>query len=502
MEEGRLRGDRVALAGALLGYVALFLLNQRDMPADDPLYYAEIAHRLAEDPGGALARLGSHPWEMRVGLTVPLAVLYRVFGVSALVTNLPGLLAALAILVVVHRAMPTRRAQRIAMGLALCCSQLARHAATLNVDLPMAALLACSALWLTFRERRGGARWVAAAMAAWFAAFLVKETAIWCAPIWGYAVIVDGRELGWRAVRERYAAALGLGVALGLGYLALCAWLWGSPLVRLHGIQALTFQHGWSMRGGSTEQWLARLTWAPALLVLQMFRGLLVPALCGLWMVRGRDAVWVVGLVTTLGLFWFGSSSVTAYEPLPLWPRMVLPMLPFLLVVAGLASDALVERAARWRHGKRAAFGFAALLVVPAALATAGNLRRSCAETAAYAALRGELAALPAEAPVVLVCGDRWCPTLTRFHFGFAPPRNLRVVEAAELAATVPAQGAAATRAFALVHQRRAAAAGAIEAECLLARRWPPRFARDDVRLFAVPALAELQQQGACAAAR
>ena len=191
------RHPRHALAIALALLTVLFVLGQQDMPPDDPLYYAEFAREIAKDPAAAFGMASTYPWHMRIGLALPLALFYPLFGVSTLVTNLPCLLAATGILLVVYVAAPTPRAKVCAMVLTATCAPLVRFATTLNVDLPCAALLACSVLWLSWRDRP---RWLAAAMAMWFAAFLVKETAIWGAPIWAYAMISDLRTSSWRAL--------------------------------------------------------------------------------------------------------------------------------------------------------------------------------------------------------------------------------------------------------------------------------------------------------------
>ena len=77
------------------------------------------------------------------------------------------------------------------------------------------------------------------------------------------------------------------------------------------------------MHDKSGGEWLARLVWGPPLMMAKMFRGLLVPVVLALWLVRGRDAIWGIAALSMVGLFWFGSSSAPAYEPLPLWPRLM-----------------------------------------------------------------------------------------------------------------------------------------------------------------------------------
>src|SRR5438046_2487035 len=84
------------------------------------------------------------------------------------------------------------------------------------------ALVGVSVLGLARRERARGAMWTVAAMLALVAAFLVKETAVWCAPIWIHVIARDLRLAGWRVVVRRFGPALGVGVVLGIAYLAIC----------------------------------------------------------------------------------------------------------------------------------------------------------------------------------------------------------------------------------------------------------------------------------------
>ena len=468
----------VGLLLAITLFVASFSLGQQDMPPDDPLYYAEYAHDIAADPHAAFTDPSTYPWNMRIGLTLPIAGAYRAFGVSRATTNVPCLLATLAILLVAFAAVSTPRAKWLVVVFAATCSPLLRHGATLNADLPCGALLACSILALSRRDGPRGSLAVALGIAAWFWAFLVKETAIWAIPIWVYAIVVDLRSTPLRAVIARYAPGIALGVVLAAGYLALCAAVWGDPLARFHGIQELTFAHGWTMHDKGLHAWLERLVWGPAILVALMFRALLIPAVLGAWLVRGRDVLWLVMLLTMLGGFWFGSSSISAYEPLPLWPRMVLPALAPLLIVAALGADAALDRLrpGRWRAAFVAILVIS--LVVPATMQLAGNVRRERPELEAYRELDAEL---ETGAHVTLVCSDRWFPTLVRFAWGFEPPANLTLVTAQDFP-RLPLPAGDHVRA--IVNLGRGADIPAVRAIEALSLR--PIVSRGQVRLYAV----------------
>jgi hypothetical protein len=294
----------------------------------------------------------------------------------------------------------------------------------------------------------------------WFAAFQIKEVAVWCAPAWIYAAIRDLRDRGGRWVVHRFAPAAALGAALAAGYLVFCAALWGDPLARLHGIDDAAHTHEWAQDGEPVGDLVARLTWQPAALLYKMFRVALVPAVLSPWLVRGRDRLWVVATAAILLLYWFGSSTLATYLPLPIWRRMILPVLPGLVVVAALATSAAIDVARRRIPGPRwrLVLGFACALVL--AVPHVRSVRKQIAaidhtERAAYDALRAEVARTSDR--VVLVCGDFRCPPLTGFYFGFAPPAQLGVVLPAEFAAAPLADRA---RVRLLVQVNRSGGAG------------------------------------------
>jgi hypothetical protein len=423
----------IVLAVALVVHTVVFLAIQRDLSTADPLYYATDAHDLVVRPAGPGAPPDDFVFVMRLGLTLPIALLYRLFGVSTLVTNLPGLLAGLAIMAIAYAAAATPRGKLLAVLFALVCTPLLVDGRELTADLPCAAVMAASILCLARRDRPRGAHWLAGAAVLWLAAFQVKEVAVWCAPIWVYAVVRDLGDRGGRWVLGTYAPAIGVGAALATGYVIFCAVLWGDPLARFHGIQDAASIHTWSLVGHPTSEWLARLTWQPPDLLYKMFRAALVPAVLSIWLVRGRDRIWVVATAVIILLYWFGSSTTSVYMPLPLHRRMVLPAMPGLIVVAALATDAALDRLRDWRWRLALAVAFVVLLGVPHVSSLRKVWRPVRREAAAYAALRAEVAGTTDR--IVLVCGDLRCPLYTRFYFGFEPPANLTVVTTPDFAA-------------------------------------------------------------------
>lgn len=469
----------IVLGAALVVQAGLFFAVQRDLATADPLYYARYAHDLAFHPSELFAKRDDLVFVMRLGLTVPLALLYRMLGASLVVTNLPCLFAVLGIQAIAYAAASTPRAKLLAVLFALVCTPLLVDGRELTPDLPCGAVMALSILCLSRRDRPRGARWVLGAAVAWFAAFQVKEIAIWCAPIWAYAAIRDLRDHGGRWVVRTFAPAVGVGAALAAGYLALCAVLWGHPFARFTGIEDAAAVHSWSLVGHPTEEWIARLTWRPPLLLFTMFGFALVPVVASPWLVRGRDRIWVVAAAAILLMYWFGSATLAVYMPLPSGRRMLLPLVPELIVLAALASDAALDRlrGARWRLALGLAFVIC--LVYPHVSSLRKKVFAFLPETEAYAQLRAEVASTTDR--VVLVCGDLRCPMFTDLHFGFESPANLVVIEAPAFAVAPLPERARVRLLVQLVRSAGAAKDVARRAEALGLRRilWHP-----DVRLY------------------
>jgi hypothetical protein len=417
----------IALGFAMAVHTVLFLAVQRDLSTADPMYYARHGYDLAFDPSHLSSKREDMVFVARLGVTVPLAVLYRMFGASLIVTNLPSLFAGLAIMVIAFAAASTPRAKLLAVLFAMVCTPLVVDGRDLTPDLPAAAMMAASILCLSRRDRPRGSWWVVGAAVAWFIAFQTKEVAVWCAPVWVYAIIRDLRGPGGRWVVRTFAPAVCVGVGLAAGYLVFCALFWGDPMMRFAGIEAAAeVGHNWSLVGRPTAEWVARLTWKPPAMLFGMFKLALLPVVLAPWLVRGRDRLWLVAAATIGLMFWFGSSSLSTYIPLPISRRMVWPLIPLLIVLSALATDAALDRLrdVRWRLGL--GLVFAVCLVYPHVDSVRKRVSFDRPETAAYAALRAEVASTTD--PVVLLCGDYRCGVIADLHFGFEVPENLVVI--------------------------------------------------------------------------
>jgi hypothetical protein len=421
----------VWLVIVLVVEAVILTLGQADFVASDPLWYADIAHRISVDPSAVFTPHEHHPFVMRIGLTIPLALLYLGLGVSTFVSNLPALLSALTIIIVVYLALETPRAKLVGLFFCLCSPALLHNGTILNIDLPSSALLAISILCLSRRDDRHGSAYIAGAMVSWFACFLVKETAVWAAPIWCYAMVVDLRKLGsWKAV-QRYAPALVVGTALAGAYLVWCWLVFGSPWARFQGISDLTYEHTWSFAHQPARAWLARLSWQPAWLFVHIFKAVLVPFVLGLYVLRARQNIWVVASYSVIVFYWFGSSTFSAYYPLPISPRMILPVLPSILVVAAQGVDFAWDKWAPRKLFWVALVALGGVILAEGVGVTGAVLSRTRPETIAFGELRKRL--LVARR-TILVCAEPRCVDIAPFFLSFDPPPNVSIQFAADFA--------------------------------------------------------------------
>lgn len=141
-------------------------------------------------------------------------------------------------------------------------------------------------------------------------------------------------------------------------------------------------------------------------MLVTMFHVALLPVLFSFWILPKQHRLWVVAMLCFGLLFWFGSASVSSYEPLPLSERMNLPVLPPLLVVAALTTDQLWSRFTKLRW---LVIPFALLLIAPATRVAIAGIRRVTPETDASQMLRAT------SAPLVIVCGEPRCLPIARF---------------------------------------------------------------------------------------
>lgn len=430
------RAARASLVFALLLFVAAWILYPHELVASDPWNYSRRAFDISRrfDFGD------TYIFGQRLAVTVPVALLYSVFGVGIHATNLWPLCAALMIMAVVWVASPDDGSRVAGMALCVTCVPLFRATTALWPDAIAAAFMAWSSLVLFNRRRlvQGGTDlWVPiAAVALLFVGGLAKESAAWTLPLWILALASDLRRPDRETLLRRFhVPAIVVGLVLAAGYLAFCWLVWSDPFVHFQSVDEQGGRYGWWSLQTAAEH-LDRLTIGPVRLLLTEYGApLLLLAAGGTLVRRPPSRPWACYTGWCLLLYWFGSISFNRYAPLPLTGRYTLPLLPGLLVLAALAASSLATRVSQIA-GPRATIAVASVALVLVGLPLLPRLEawrgRPPRESLAMAIVRREVADHPREA-YLLICSDQRSPKSLAFHFGYRYPSNLVVVSVEDL---------------------------------------------------------------------
>ncbi len=420
---------------AIVFYVVFWFVYPQEFIASDPAAYSARAYAISH----GLNFGNSDVFSQRLGITIPVALFYSTLGINILTTNLWPLLAALLIIATVWTALPDNKSKLISALLCFTSIPLFESSVALYPDIVAAAFMAASSLILFHREKyaqNNKLRFLVpfAAVALLFMAFLAKESAYWVLPLWIYALSSDIRGKS-NLVRHFHLPAILVGVLLGVLYLAFCNAIWNDSFARFHSVQALTGQHLWSWDKAPAGALLNRLTTAPVGLFVNQYGSLtLLAAILGFVFAPRTIKPWGHYAICCLLFFWFGTTSFTRYEPMPLVDRMTLPILPALYVMAALAISRLYPDA---EHEKKI-LRFIPILIalflatLPFAVYVKSWRGVELPEATAMSIIRNDIKRHP-EKTYLLACSDTRSPNSLLFYFGYKYPENLRVVFTGDL---------------------------------------------------------------------
>lgn len=415
-------------------YVVLWAMYPQELDTGDPVTYASRAKFLSSHTAEFLHEGQANSiFDQRLAVTVPVAVLYKLFGINNYTTNVWPLVATLLTFIGVYAVLPTAMSNVFGVLFCFCNVMTFRHAGLLYPDIICSASMFLATIFLFYRQRasKGGLAGLCYplfAMTFLFVAFLAKENVFWVLPIWIYALASDLRNKEYGLLKRFYAPAIVTGLLLGILYLLFCQTVWNDPFARFKTVESIATQHQWSLENASRARWIGRLTTGP----LRMFRvecGLFaVFTAFGLWFVPKSHRLWSYYTLCMLLFFWFGSVSFTIYQPMPLWPRMAVPLLPGMLIVAALFADYLCSlptyslRSRRW-----IAVAIVVLAVFPFGKFLMSWSTSELAESHAMNLFKSEVLSHPQE-KILLLCSDERSPRSLEFYFYLEYPKNLQVL--------------------------------------------------------------------------
>lgn len=349
--------DRAVVWAIFIVAVAVRLLCFSGLIGSDDLTYNRMAHMIAT---GTFSAEYAHR-ETRLGLTLPVAGLFALFGVhewsSAI---LPFLCFVLTFWVVVSMARSLWGGQTaIIAALLYTFLPLEMYYATILLpDLPAAACIAISSALFYHCETHCAA---------------TQEATGFRLPTW-FLALIAGMALGWAFLIRETAIFFGIFVA---GYTLYCTWR--DKAIRLHRclfwvgvlmIIAVEMTFYWQITGNplfrymavtdaTTTDSLAQLEKffyvpVPMYVILDRLRALFLTADFGfhypfviagcLYGFRKRIPHWgyVIGwLLSTFALYSFGSTSFSYYAPMRTVPRYFLALsVPAILIMSKFFADA------------------------------------------------------------------------------------------------------------------------------------------------------------------
>ena len=307
----------------------------------DEYVYAKNTVDLAQ---GTFVNTGHH-FDNRFGLLLPGVLFVKIFGTHYSVFFLFPWLCFAVLLWQVRRFL-ARKNQDWADYTVLLLSVNAAFislAGDVSVDLVMTVFM--TAAFLTFCEMREGLLsqnigGVAVAFLLFYAVF-TKMTAVYCYPFFLLLFIHD---ISKKKFISFWRTTILCGLVFFTLYFAAYYFMTGDAFYRFHGLEST---HGsgnavpWNYRNRPWQDLLLRVTaYPPAFFLFGLGYG--VPVILGTFSIFAqrfyREAGFPRLLLTWLGVltfcFWFGSSSVTQYNPVILVERMLLPMLIPLTVFA------------------------------------------------------------------------------------------------------------------------------------------------------------------------
>ncbi|MBF0196489.1 MAG: hypothetical protein HQL32_02210 [Planctomycetes bacterium] len=418
----------------LIAFVIIWILHPQNCAPSDPFAYSSRAFALAEN--GFLDNVLT--FDYRIGLTAPVALFYKLFGISLYSTNLWPMLTVLGLIVGVWLVLPNSKTKAIGAGVCVLSAPLYQWSSTLFPDI-VAAMFMFFASYLLWRRddtlhHRFWILFPLLSMTLLFCGFLTKMTAYWVIPLWILQLGFDIHHRRWDLLRRFHFAAFLCGLVLLIGYCIFSYYIYGHPIARFLVIQSLHEDHLWSWSRVPLEALIRRVTISPIKLFTLEY-GLLFPiAIISIFAVARNMRFWWYYTMILIGLYWFGSTNFSYYNPLPISKRDIISTLPGLVILSALMIDKVAQKTCLWKYQIKvlffAAISLSVLLLFSYYLFQWQKMRPI--EPQAMTAFK-KVINDPSKRSSLLICADKRNPTYLPFYFAFKNPDNLTIKYAANV---------------------------------------------------------------------
>jgi|GEM_PF-1000924 len=316
--------------------IALWLIHPKPYIASDPGSYSLLAFKISD--GSFFTHPPAGHFAQRLGVTLPVAACYTLFGVNPITTHLYLLLVAVGTLYLIWRLSDGPAKYPACLLFALSLPQYSCSVALLpDAVVSGYMLLAAASLLHRGPDSKSPLYLPLLAIISLLMAFSAKESAYWILPVWMILFARDLYHKRYKLMTRFYLPCFLWGMFFALVFLLVSYWIWHNPLIRfgqLHRWSDLVQNQSWAWSHKSGELFY-RLSLGPVVQLARDYGPVFALSVGGSILLFPKMRFWILCLVSCLTLYWFGSSSLSHYEPLILHSRYILPALPFMCIIAG-----------------------------------------------------------------------------------------------------------------------------------------------------------------------
>lgn len=416
------------LVSLVTAFVVFWFAIPQSLIDSDPWAYSLRAFEIQKNVDFGAGNVFDH----RLGVVLPTALAYTFFGVSIHTTNIASLLSVILLQSTIWAALPNDRSRAIGLALVICSVPILKASIALYPDIISTAFMAASSLLLFKRHELIGSRfWLATPVFAavfLFIAFLAKLSAYWVLPLWAIAAASDARLKQRKTISRFYFPAITTGAILGAVYLYFCQQTWGSAFARFEAIQSLSGAHLWANTGSTWVDVVTRLTGQIRTLLYREYSILPLLALASLLIIPKPLKGWAYYGLFCLLFFWLGTSSFSHWQPLPLLPRMLLPISPAIFILAAyLLSEIKFSLPGLNRNAGNAMMVVAFFaLTLPSSYSWVNSVEADPVTANIVSPIKKRLTDKPRE-NLLVVSSDVRSPHSLAFYFQYNYPQNLQI---------------------------------------------------------------------------
>lgn len=409
----------------LICFLGLFTIGWFLIPQDffgfDPLGYSIRSYDLMRD-----GSYGDHIFDHRLSILYPTVLFYKIFGVNVYSSHFILLISAIIILVVVWKSCPDISSKL--WGIVVCSTSFVflQYSVQFSPDLIVSAFMAL-ALLLFIEKNPSQYIWNSIGVVLSLGiAFTAKLNVYWIIPVLIYYGFQEWKVSGAKErevlLKRFYTPLFVLGlIVLGL-YFLYCYSQWGDIFARFKVIDS--YDHKvWGWKSITFRSLIRRLTTGPIRMLRDYYPFVVLFSLIPFGFIpiqsfHLKTKTWIYYGVTCFLFFWFGSTSFSHYQPMPLQPRLTSPIIPAYAIVSGIILSRINKNI------------FSLIIVLtlflsPIRMIASRILLNPAHYQNASKIIKEELKYNPC---ALIHIGPKSSVKALQFYFGYETPKNLKII--------------------------------------------------------------------------